>query len=583
MADPVRYRVDLADRLHHLVRVSVRVPDDLRGQSIRLVLPAWTPGSYVIRDYVHDVQSIRGSCGDAEVALRPDGRSAWRLDAAPDAETTVTLEVFGHSPSVRTNHIDDHHALIIPAATFPWIDGAADRPHEVAFDRAETVWSMLPADGGTYLATNYLHLVDTAFEVGDHPSVTWQNAGVEHRFVWTGRAGHPDLAAIAADAQQVIDAAIDLFGGDLPTDAYTFLCYAWDKGGGGLEHRDGAVILVPAHTHGDADGRARLVSLLAHEYLHLWNVKRLTPAALVEPDLEQPVFTESLWVAEGWTSYWDELLPLRAGVWTPDRWLKSMGEVIEAVTNQPGRDRQTLREASHQAWVKYYVRDENWVNAGTDYYRHGALVALALDMHLRTADVDGGLDAVMRLLWERHGRSSQGYTEADVEAAVSEVAGDDMGWFFERFVDGTELPDVESALATVGAEPAPSEGTDQHPWLGVQTAEAPTGVQLSAVLRDGPGWAGGLTGGDLLVAVDGHVTTAANLGAVLSQHEPGDTVTCDVIRGPNLLQRRVVLGEPHLKQAWRWSPAVDDETAARHIAWRGAPHPSRADTEAARA
>ena len=580
MADPVRYTVDLSKRLHHLVRTTLRVPDDLRGQALRIVLPTWTPGSYVVRDYVHDVQTITATAGGESLAITPDGHTAWRVTTPPDVTTTITLEIFGHSPTVRTNHVDDHHALIIPPATFPWIDGNADRPHEVTFEDAGPIWSMLPSDGEVHRASDYLHLVDGAFEVGDHPSVTWQNAGVEHRFVWTSRAGQPDLATIAADAKQVIDAAIDLFGGDLPTDAYTFLCYGWDRGGGGLEHRDGATLLVPAHSHGDVDARARLQSLIAHEYLHLWNVKRLTPAGLVEPDLERPVHTESLWIAEGWTSYYDELLPMRAGVWTSDRWLKSLGESIDIVTRQPGRLRQTLREASHQAWVKHYVRDENTINAGIDYYRHGAIVAFALDMHLRRAGVADGLDAVMRLLWERHGRSSDGYTEQDVENAVSEVAGSDTGWFFDNHVAGHELPDLVEAAATVGIEPVPSDQTTTPPWLGVQVAEAPQGVRLTAVLRDGPAWAGGMSGGDVLVAIDGHVVTTGNLEAVLTTITPGTTVACHVLQGPNLLERRVVLGEPQPASAWRWSPSVDEPTAARHERWRGQPHPSRGVAEA---
>lgn len=579
MADPVRYRVDLADRLQHLVRATLEVPDDLLDQRLRIALPTWTPGSYVIRNYVHDVQDAWATAAGDPITLVPDGNTAWLLDAPPTGPVEVTLELYANDLTVRTNHVDDHHALIIPPATFPWIEGAADRPHEVTFETDETVWSMLPTDGNIHRAENYLHLADSAFDVGDHPAVTWTNAGVEHRFVWTGRAGRPNLQQVADESQRIIDAAIELFGGDLPTDRYTFLCGAWHAGGGGLEHRDGSTLVVPAHSVGDTDGRARMASLIAHEYLHLWNVKRLTPAALVDPDLEQPAHTESLWVAEGWTSYYDELLPLRARVWTHDRWSNALSETVDAVIERPGRLRQTLRESSHQAWVKHYVRDHNSINAGTDYYRHGALVAFALDMRIRRSRPGHSLDDALRLLWERHGRSDEGYTEDDVEAAVAETAGEDLAGFFGRYVGGHELPDIDEAAETIGLERSP-DTPERSPSLGVRVSDAAEGVRLDAVLRDGPAWRGGLSGEDVLVAIDGHRVSPGNLEAILATSAVGDEVTTHVLRGPNLLERVVMLGPPHSPVSFRWathpSPAAQEE----HLRWAGQPHPNAGQNEA---
>lgn len=578
MADPVRYRVDLVDRLHHIVRATLEVPDDLLGQQLRIVLPTWTPGSYVIRNYVHDVQDAWATAAGDPVSLIPDGHTAWLLEAPATGPVEVTLEIYANDLTVRTNHVDDHHAQIIPPATFPWIEGAADRPHEVTFDTDETVWSMLPTDGNSHRAENHLHLVDSAFDVGDHPSTAWTSAGVEHRFAWTGRAGRPDLPQLADEFQRITDAAIELFGGDLPTDRYTFLCGAWDAGGGGLEHRDGSTLVIPAHSVGDADGRARLASLIAHEYLHLWNVKRLTPAALVDPDLERPAHTESLWVAEGWTSYYDELLPLRAGVWTHDRWANALSEAVDAVVERPGRLRQTLREASHQAWVKHYVRDHNSINAGTDYYRHGALVAFALDMHIRSLRPGQCLDDALRLLWERHGRSDDGYTEDDVEAAVAQAAGEDLGWFFDRFVGGHELPDIDTAIEVIGLERS-ADNQQRPPSLGIRTGEAAVGVRIEAVLRDGPAWHGGVSGDDVLLAIDGHRVSTTNLDAVLATSSVGDLVTCHVLRGPNLLERAVTLGPPHTPTTFRWSAEPSREALEEHLRWAGRQHPGAGQTE----
>jgi predicted metalloprotease with PDZ domain len=570
LAEPIRYRVDLTDRLHHLVRVTLTVPADLSDDA-RVVLPVWTPGSYVVRDYVHHVQWIRAETADGtEVDLAPDGRTAWRLPAGPVGPVTVTLELYANQLTVRTNHVDDHHALLIPAATFPYVDGGTDRPHLVHLPPHPAdhgVWSLLPPgpEPDTFLADHRDHLVDSAFEVGDHAAVTFEVAGVPHEFVWAGHGGAPDLAAVADDTRRIAAAAIALFGDGLPVTRYTFLAVGWDQGGGGLEHRDGAVLQVPVHSFQDDDLTARFQSLVAHEYLHLWNVKRLVPAALTTPDYEHPTHTPSLWVAEGWTAYYDELLPVRAGVWSPRRHLDTLRDGWQRLQDLPGALLQSLRQASQEAWVKHYVRDENTPNAMTDYYGHGALVAWELDLRLRARQPDGdGLDTVLRSLWRTHAGRPEGYTEEDVLAAIAAAGGDDLAVLANERVSRPQLPELDEVVGAVGLRWVPDRAPTA-PDLGVQVVEDDQGIRLAAVLRDRPAWRGGLTGGDRLIAVAGRTLARGQLPAVLRAHRPGDTVELTVTRGPRLLTLPVTLGIP--RQGVRLV-AVDAPTDAQRTAYQ---------------
>ncbi len=577
MAEPIRYQVDLTERLHHLVRVHMTVPAELADGG-RLVLPVWTPGSYVVRDYAKHVQTISAVDADgAAVALTREGTTAWRLPAGDRGDIRVAWELYANDLSVRTNHVDDHHALLIPAATFLCIDGAEDRAHEVYLPPVpdtHRVFSLLPAtdQADTYRADDRDHLIDSAFEVGDLPHTTTEVEGIPHTFVWAGHGGAPELSRIADDLAAIATVSREVFGGPLPTGAYTVLCAGWDAGGGGLEHRDGAVLQMPVHTFQDPELTARFQSLLAHEYLHLWNVKRLVPADLVRPVYDRPTHSESLWVAEGWTAYYDELLPTRAGVWHPRRLLDTLQSTWARTRDTPGVHRQSLRQASHEAWIKHYVRDHNAPNVMTDYYGHGSLVAFELDLRLRAADPDGdGMDAVFRLLWERHAHDPVGFGEQDVLDALAAVGDDDLADLAETRVATPCLPELDEVVATVGlawrTDPAQAV-----PHLGVQLRESDTEVVLAAVLRDGPAWQGGLSGEDRLVAIDGRTVARGQLGAVLATYEPGAQVTVTVARGPRLLTRPVTLGSPRPAPRLVAAPDADASATRAFERWCGAEH-----------
>jgi predicted metalloprotease with PDZ domain len=389
--------------------------------------------------------------------------------------------------------------------------------------------------------------------------------------VWAGHGPSPDLDALAHDTAAIAEAAIAVFDDGLPAASWTALCVGWSEGAGGLEHRDGAVLQVPVRTFADPELTARFQSLLAHEYLHLWNVKRLVPAALVDPDYERPTHTPSLWVAEGWTAYYDDLLPARAGLWTARRLLDALVETLRIVDDAPGVHLQPLRRASHEAWIKHYIRDENTPNVATDYYAHGAMVAWELDLRLRAADPDGdGLDAVLRLLWRRHAGSAAGYTEQDVLDAIEAVGDTRIAEIADRRAGVAEPPSIDAALLEmVGLAPVERDDVPAVPDLGVRVEDDEQGVRLASVLRGRPAWQAGLTGGDRLVAIDGVALARDDLTRELRTHAPGDTIALTVLRGPRLLTHEVVLGPP--RPGWRLVARDDasDTARATFARWTG--------------
>ena len=574
-AAPISYLVDLSRREQHLVTVRMHLPTDAVTAGGRLTIATWTPGSYVVRDYVHHLQrlTVTDATGST-IAPRPDGLSAWLLPAV-DGDVTVELEWYAYEASVRTNHVDDRHALLIGAATFPCFEPARTRPHHVHLTGVahdHDVASLLPGDGlGPYTADDHEHLVDAAFEVGVLRSSSVDVHGVEHRLVWSGHGDGVDVRGLTDDLGRIAHAATELFEGELPASRFTVL--AVDGEGGGLEHRDGCVIAFPPHASTDPQRRRRLQGLLAHEYFHLWNVRRLVPVELVSPPLDRPVLTTSLWIAEGWTSYYDRLLPARAGLWRTSELLGAIDRLRDAVDGMPGARIQSLHDASRTAWTKHYRRDENSPNAGTDYYAHGALAAFTLDLRLRRLDPQGdGLDGVLRDLWRRHGPDAsgrpRGYTEQDVLDALGRAGGDEVVELATALTTVPGVPDPSPDLFVLGLREV-LDPEDDAPRMGVLVGTEGGRIVLRSVLRGGSAWEAGVSGGDQLLAIDGETLTGEELPTVLRRHGAGTSVTLTLQRGPRLIELPVRLSAAEPRPRIRVDPEADAATRARFTRWSG--------------
>ena len=510
----IDWLVALDDRSGHHYRVTLRVPEP--APEVTLALPVWIPGSYMVRDFARHLSAISARQGQRALALEQVDKTTWRVRCSGRAALEVSYRVYAFDTSVRAAFLDHQRGFFNATSLCLRVQGRADEPQRLRLGPLPTGWevatAMPPApDGGGFLAADYDELADHPVVMGSFWRGQFEAEGVPHEFIVAGAL--PRLAGdrLLADAQRICSQQIRFWHGqgdavgDPPFQRYVFLLQAVEEGYGGLEHRASTALIANRRDlptpdmDVPTDGYVSLLGLISHEYFHSWNVKRLKPAELATIDYSRENPTRLLWFFEGFTSYYDDLMLRRAGLIDAPRYLKLLAKTVNAVAATPGRQVQSLADASFDAWTKYYRPDENTPNATVSYYQKGALVALALDLTLRQRR--GSLDAVMRLLWQHSGGGP--VDEAAIATVMARVAGRSLADELAAWVHGTgELP-LANLLSTMGVQTV----TERAGWaasLGLKLTEGPvSGVQVKSVLAGSAAARAGVSAGDELLAVDG--------------------------------------------------------------------------------
>jgi predicted metalloprotease with PDZ domain len=517
----ITYRIDVADVHAHLFRVTLTVPRPAAEQ--RLSLPVWIPGSYLVREFARHVSALSARQGGRELPLWQLDKASWVAHCTGRGALTLDYRVYAFDPSVRTAFLDASRGFFNGTSVLLRVHGREDEAQALAIGPLPRGWDVataMPAGTRrrTYRAADYHALVDHPVELGRFWRGRFSARGVAHEFVVAGALPGFDGERLLADAKRICEAAIAFWHGpdagprELPFRRYLFMLDAVEDGYGGLEHRASTALIAARRdlprigAAERSDGYVKLLGLISHEYFHAWSVKRLRPAEFARLDYTQENYTELLWFFEGFTSYYDDLLLLRAGLIDAPRYLRLLARTASSVLATPGRKLQSLAQASFDAWVKYYRGDENTPNATISYYAKGALLALALDLNLRGGP--GGrasLDRVMRQLWQASGGGPIG--EDDIVAAVRAVAGARRGAELVAellaWVHGTDDLPLPPLLASAGVGWQRQKATLAERW-GLRVAEsALTGVKVSTVLRGGAAERAGLAAGDELLAVEG--------------------------------------------------------------------------------
>lgn len=567
----IQYTIIPKNLAGHLFDVTVTVAAPASDGQV-FALPAWIPGSYMIREFARNIVQISAESNGKAVALTKVDKHTWR--AAPvSGPLTLQYEVYAWDLSVRAAHLDQTHGFFNGTSVFLRVVGQEDIAHEVdirrPLDPAAATWRVATAMAeqdakrygfGTYVAANYDELIDHPVEMGDFAVGTFKAHGVPHDIVITGRVPNLDMERLQSDLKTLCETQIAFFEPRTkraPMDRYVFLTMAVGDGYGGLEHRASTALIcnrndlpstsAPKFSE-PGDGYVKFLGLCSHEYFHTWNVKRIKPAAFAPYDLQTETYTPLLWLFEGFTSYYDDLLLLRSGLITEAVYLKLLGKSVGGVLRGSGRTKQSVADSSFDAWSKYYRQDENAPNAIVSYYGKGSLIALAFDLTIR-AKTEGrkSLDDIMLALWQRFGHDfypsvGRGVTEAEVEALFDEVSGLKLKPMFERYVRGTEDLPLAKLYAPFGVK-LTDERKNAKPSLDVSIGREGADCKLSQVHEGGAAHAAGLSAGDLLVAVDGLRVTGNpnNLDGLLSRFKVGDTVAVHAFRRDELMKFDVVL------------------------------------------
>jgi predicted metalloprotease with PDZ domain len=597
-AQDIEYTVGLYNAHTQTVDMSMSIRGrEVRSGELTIALPIWRPGRYALVEpatTIHDVTARTGAGTPLEV--RKQDKSSWGVlipAAAPgNDELIISYRVHANSIADRTRHADDTHAFLSPATVFMYAPAFRSHPLRIRIDAPEN-WKIATgleqADRNTFIARDYDELVDSPLEIGHHETLRFDLDGTPHEIaIWnpTTLARTLEADRITADFAKIVSAQRHIFG-DLPYRRYIFLIHAYPGGRGGTEHLNSTIMQTSPESLRDQDTYKKFLGLVSHEFFHTWNVKQFRPAGLKPYDYQGENYTGLLWVAEGVTSYYDDLTLARTGIIKPDDYLKALSGLIDSHGRRPGAAVQSLEESSFDAWVKFNKVWPDSINTTVSFYDKGALVSFLLDMEIRSRSQNrASLDDVLRELYRRFPLSGPGYTSADVQELAEHAAGSDLAGFFDAFVAGTDPLPFGDAVGVAGLELVrDSDSKSAKPYLGLNIEARDGLAAVTSVLADGPAHNAGVITGDLISAINSQrIRTQAELDTLLKSRKPGETLTISFFRYDTLREITLELAErPDGKWTLRRVESPTDEQKRCYRSWLGSswpgegedPHPAK--------
>ncbi len=550
----IGYRLAFPQPHTHLYEVTLTIGRVGRGE-IEVSMPTWTPGSYLQREFARHVQDFAASDGNGQpLSWTKSDKATWRVRSGASAGNLRTVKVFyrvyANELATQTSHLDADHAYFNGTSIFMYVVGAKDQPHRLKFEppagwQVTTPLGLAPDADGYFTAPNYDVLADSPTEIGTHRVLTFSVRNKVHRVSIYGRFNF-DEKRLTDDLAKIVEENAKLFG-NLPYEHYQFLIAVQPGVGGGTEHINSNISMTSPEAFASEAGYRRCLGLESHEFFHTWNVKRLRPVALGPFDYQRENYTRGLWVAEGITSYYGDLILRRAGMLGASEYLGGLSGLLAGYEGQPGRLKQSAEVSSFDTWIEQYRPDEHSVNTAMSYYTKGELLGLVFDLEIRSRTKGArSLDDVMRRLMENHGLPKPGFTDAQLKATFEEVAGGDLTDFWNRYVAGTEELDFDAWLRKVGLSlqkswqpgtPYANSRQEKPGTLGIRfrpAAAQSDRVVISNVLAGLPGYEGGLNSGDELVSIDGLRIDAGNAARRINDLRAGQRVIVTVFRREQL-------------------------------------------------
>jgi predicted metalloprotease with PDZ domain len=604
----ISYTVSMPKPHTHLFEVEVRMSHvaTIVPRQETLVMPVWQPGSYLIREFERHVQDFTATDSTGRpLAWEKIDKNSWRVVLRPEGglmaayEWRATYRVYANELSVRTSELNSDHAFWNNTNLLMYLDGHIQHPSTLRISppsgwKIATGLPAVPGEPNTFRAENFDVLYDSPVEVSDFKVLSFEVKGVPHRIVIDGE-GNYDPELMKRDVKKIVEAEVELMGGEIPYHDYTFILHLRANAGGGLEHlnstalgypRFGFRIAASERSNSAAPFAVQsernyqgFLGLVAHEFFHLWNVKRIRPDALGPFDYTKENYTKVLWVAEGITDYYADIALRRAGLVSDKDFLAATARAIQGVQETPGRLVQSAEESSFDTWIKYYRQDENSVNSQVSYYEKGALLGLLLDLEIRKRSSGAkSLDDVMRYLYTEFYKKGRNYAPQDFQKTCELMAGSSLDQFFSRYVRGRDELDYDAAFNVAGLRldttgvTDPSQPPAQKAYFGADLAQESDRLMVRRVDAGSPAYEQGLNAGDQIVAIDGMRTSREFFLARLNEKKPGDRVHLTVFRFDDLHSFDIKLGTRNASD-FRIIPVAQptDEQKRNYQAWLGAP------------
>lgn len=600
MAHQIEYVITPTNPQAHLYTITCTISQpDPEGQVVWL--PAWIPGSYMIRDFTRNIVTLAARADGKDVAIEKLDKQSWKCPAS-NGPLTLEYSVYAWDMSVRSAHLDTTHGFFNGSSVFLAVEGQEDQPVSVQIRLPEgeayqdwRVATSLSRDGaalfsaGRYQAANYEELIDHPVEMGHFDETVFEVHGIPHHIVITGRH-FSDMGRLANDVQRICTTHVDMFGELPPMERYVFLLTVIDAGYGGLEHRSSTALiccrddLPMRHMDKPTEKYITLLGLFSHEYFHTWNIKRIKPKVFIPYQLKQESYTRQLWAFEGITSYYDDLGLIRSGVITHTDYLTLLGKNITRVMRGSGRLKQSMTESSFDAWTKFYKQDENAPNAIVSYYAKGAMFALCLDLMIRQgSDNHYSLDEIMRHLWQAYGKTELGLDDDTILKSIKAVTNLALDDFFNAYLSTTQDLPLESLLQSMGVHLKQRETISLEDLGGMPTKPnnnniAPAfdlgarfiadvgGAKVQFVYDGGCLQMAGIAANDVIVAVNALKANKDNISSLLQANQTGDRVPFHVFRRDELMTFEVELSKAKL-DTYYLEMDTDTQISTRRQLW----------------
>ncbi|MBT3206313.1 MAG: M61 family metallopeptidase [Gammaproteobacteria bacterium] len=569
----IHYKISSANPAGHYFDISLTIPaPDPSGQVLRL--PAWIPGSYMIRDFARNIIEIDALCNNALVVLTQQDKSSWLLENC-EGPATINYRVYAWDLSVRTAHLDTTHGFFNGTSVFLEVVGQSQNPCSVEIVRPDLddglLWQVATTltrvegsdfEFGLFQADNYQELIDHPVEMGQFTQLEFMACGIRHDVILTGRF-QCDEERLSVDLIKICEQHIKMFGEPAPMSRYMFLVMVVGDGYGGLEHRSSTSLLCsrknlpqPGQSELTEEYRSFL-GLCSHEYFHSWNVKRIKPAVFDKPDLSQEVYTPLLWAFEGITSYYDDLALLRCGCISRENYFELLGQTLTRVERGTGKTRQSAAESSFNAWSKFYKQDENAANAIVSYYAKGTLIALCIDLKIRQmTDNQRSLDDVMRILWSNFLDTGNGLTENEIQNIINQLVETDLSDFLHQLIyQHVDLP-VKELLEFISVKLDYRESAGQQDKggkaknnlpacsMGANVKDSEAGLTIVSVKENAAAQKAGISAGDTIIAINGLRANLPYYQSWLKLAEPGSKHRLVCFRRDELMNFELELLKP---------------------------------------